>query len=86
MTVKLIKIALNLNSVSISDNLLGYEGEMNIWYHFSKIDTIKKYDVTITSYFQRNVRFYFVSQLFSGFAINLALLYAISKVIHVCPW
>lgn len=42
MTVKLIKIALNLNSVSISDNLLGYEGEMNIWYHFSKIDTIKK--------------------------------------------
>lgn len=41
MTVKLIKIALNLNSVSISDNLLGYEGEMNIWYHFSKIDTIK---------------------------------------------
>lgn len=84
-TIKLIKLVPNFNSMAIGDNLLGYERELDIYYQFLKIDIIKKYDVTITSYFQRSLRFYFISQLLSGLAISLALLYAMSRVKHVCP-
>ena len=53
----------------------------------ARIDVILKYKKNKTSYdalLKINI-FYCDNQLDSGFAINLALLYAISSVKQVCP-
>lgn len=79
------KYGVNFNLVRVSYNLCDRMVKTDFWYQFLKIKLIKKMQRDISVYHtaflpEENYR---LSQLFSGFAISRALLYAISRVIHV---